>query len=96
MHKGGRSGKVKLSVVRDEAIPCRSPALLHHAMASLSTLQCSVSQPVLVGIFPTAQRLQVEGAVLDDILDGYHRAGNYASGARQLHIQLVADLQVQA
>ena len=41
----------------------------------------------------TAQRLQVEGAVLDDVCNGYHRAGNRASGTRHLCIQLVADLQ---
>jgi hypothetical protein len=37
--------------------------------------------------------MQVGGAVFDDMLDGCHRAGNYASGTRQLCIQLLADLQ---
>jgi hypothetical protein len=43
--------------------------------------------------FLTAQRLQIEGTVLDDILDGYHRAGHHAGGTRHMRVQLVADLQ---
>ena len=41
----------------------------------------------------TPQRLQVEGAVFDDPLDGHHRAGDDTSGTRQLYKQPVADLQ---
>lgn len=41
----------------------------------------------------TAQCLQVEGAVFDDMLDGHHNTRHHASGTRQLCIQLVADLQ---